>query len=488
MVSGHDMLATIERMLDDTRRELTTVDGQLQRATTELERVRQAELGVLAVLARLRLREIERGDLLTELDDTARRVNELLSERAGAQAALAGQIEAAQQALAQLEQERAAQHAAVDAAEEALDAAEAEAQRRLTADPEYRALLQKAEASDDVADLAESKAQEAHTDRAEKGRPYEADPLFAYLWRRGYGTSRYGAGPLARLLDRWVARTVDFEPLRRNYWMLAELPERFEEHAQRMRALSDEDVEAVRARERAAAETAGVPERERALDAAEEALAGIDQKIDAQEAAIAALVEERAAFASGEDDLSRQCTQLLSDALRRERMQTLRERANRTTDIVDDDKAVDELTVIRTELPRLEDEVGRYRTLHTTHRERIAKLEEVRKRFKHERYDAVNSEFVNSALIATLLTQLLAGSLNVPDIWDALTKQQRYRKLGADPTFGSGRFPRGPNPWRMPGGFGKGGGFPKGGGFGGGGFRTGGGFGRGGGFKTGGGF
>jgi DNA repair exonuclease SbcCD ATPase subunit len=480
MLSGHDMLATIERMLDDTRRELTNVDTRLEHASGELARVRQAELGVLSVLARLRLREIERGELVETLDETGRRVAEILAQRVDAQAALGAQIGATQEALAKLEQERTAQHAAVDAAEAAVDAAEAAAQQQLAADAEYRAVLDKAQASDAVADLAEAKATEASADRAEKGKPYETDPLFTYLWTRGYGTSRYRAGPLTRLLDGWVARVGEFEPLRRNYFMLSELPARLDEHAKRMRALADTDVAGVRALEQKAAEGAGVPERERALDAAEEALAAFDQKIEEREAALNALVEKRGSFASGEDDLSRQCTQLLSDTLRRERMQTLRERANRTTDNPDDDKAVDELTVIRTETPRLEEEVARYRQLHETHRERTAKLEEIRKRFKEHRYDAVTSEFVNSALIATLLGQLLSGALGVPDIWDAITKQQRHRNLGSNPRFGSGGFPRGPSPWRMPGG----GGFPKGGGF-----RTGGGFGRGrGGFRTGGGF
>jgi hypothetical protein len=141
----------------------------------------------------------------------------------------------------------------------------------------------------------------------------------------------------------------------------------------------------------------------------------------------------------------------------------------------------------------LTDEVARYRALSSANRDRIAKLEDLSKRFKDNRFDTPASEFVNSALIATLLTQLLAGSLGVPDVWDAITKQHRRRQL-ADPRFGSGRFPRGGGgPWggggwpKGGGGFG-GGGFGKGGGFGGGGFRTGGGFGRGGGFKTGGGF
>jgi hypothetical protein len=163
-------------------------------------------------------------------------------------------------------------------------------------------------------------------------------------------------------------------------------------------------------------------------------------------------------------------------------MRTLREHASRTP-TPEDDAAVDQLTVIRTELPRLQDEADRYRALHDAHSDRTTKLEELRQRFKEHRFDAVTSEFVNGALIAALLGQLLSGTLGVPDIWDALTKQQRYSGI-ADPRFGGGRFPRFPGPGPFGGG-GFGGG--RGGGFGGGGFGSGGGFG-GGGFRTGGGF
>jgi hypothetical protein len=177
-------------------------------------------------------------------------------------------------------------------------------------------------------------------------------------------------------------------------------------------------------------------------------------------------------------------------------MRTLRERATQTA-TPEDDAAVDQLAAIRADLPRVEEEAARYGAAHDTQRDRAAKLEDVRKRFKEHRFDAVSSEFVNGALIATLLSQLLSGGLGVPDAWDALAKQQRYRNLAADPRFGSGGFPGG-GPWRGGGGFGgggfgggfggRGGGFGgRGGGFGGGGFGKGGGFG-GGGFKTGGGF
>jgi chromosome segregation ATPase len=483
MSSGNDVLAMIERMLGDTRGELDTVNARLERSSGQLEALRQSELGVYAVLARFRLREIESAEVATELDDTARQVKEVLAQRAEAQVALGKDLAAAQEGLAKLEQDRTAQHALVETAEKIVDAAEADAQSHLKVDPDYGAKLAAADASDKVADVTEAKSQAAQTDRVDKGKPYEGDPLFAYLWARGYGTSQYRALGFSRLLDRWVARVVDYEPLRRNYWMLSELPARFQEHAQRMRKAADDDVAAVREVELIAAKAAGVPEREAELGKAEGALASIDETIKQREAEIAALVEQRGKFASGVDEHSQRCTELLAETFRREKMKTLRERATQTQS-PEDDAAIDQLAAIRAEMPRLEEEVARLSALHDTHRDRTGKLEEVRQRFKEQRYDAVTSEFVNGALIAALFTQLLSGTLGVPGLWDALSKQHRHRQLGADPGFGSGRFPRGPNPWG--GGFGGGGG-RGGGGFGGGGFGRGGGFG-GGGFRKGGGF
>jgi hypothetical protein len=491
MLSGSDLLQLIEKLLGDTRSDLEKVDASLQKSTAQLETLRQRELGVLGVLARARVQEIERGELIEALDDTGRQVQALLAQRGEAQAAVGVEINATQQALAALNEQRVAQQAVVEAAEKDVDAAEAEAQQKLAADAAYRAQLDGAKASDATAALAEQKATAARTDRTQKGQPYEADALFMYLWGRGYGTGRYSAPPFTRLLDKWVARVCDFEPLRQDYWMLSELPSRFDEHAKRMRAAAEADVAAVRQLEAAAAAIAGVPERAANHAKTEEALAAIDHAIAQKEAEVKALTDKRAAFSSGQDELSRKATQLLSDTFRKEQMRTLRERASRTPN-PEDDAAVDELTVIRTDLPRLDDATARYRKLNELQRDRVTKLEELRNRFKEQRFDAVTSEFMNSALIATMLNQMLAGALGVPDLWDALTKQQRHRNLASDPQFGSGRFrgPRGPRgPWGGwgGGGWGGGGGGGGGGGFGGGGFGRGGGFG-GGGFKSGGGF
>src|SRR5690606_16701311 len=128
--------------------------------------------------------------------------------------------------LAALEAQRDEQRGRVEVAAEVLDDREGDVQERLASDEAYRAQLERAERADAIADEAERKTADAEQDRATKGAPYEADALFMYLWRRGYGTPAYSASPLARLLDRWVARRVRYDGARQNYWMLQEIPVR----------------------------------------------------------------------------------------------------------------------------------------------------------------------------------------------------------------------------------------------------------------------
>ena len=73
-LSGNDVLALIERTLSDTRSESTNIDARLARLTAELERLRQAEIGCLSVLARMRLREIEAAQVSATLDATGESV------------------------------------------------------------------------------------------------------------------------------------------------------------------------------------------------------------------------------------------------------------------------------------------------------------------------------------------------------------------------------------------------------------------------------
>jgi hypothetical protein len=144
---------------------------------------------------------------------------------------------------------------------------------------------------------AEAKAIQAEADREEKRRPYEADPLFMYLWRRRYGTRDYKASNFVRYFDRKVAHLIGFETARINYTMLMELPDRMREHADRLKAAGPETrddalqrlVELQRSPAVAALmrpETRETPDEaaiRRRVEAIDSALAGAHQPVVAKE-------------------------------------------------------------------------------------------------------------------------------------------------------------------------------------------------------------
>jgi len=105
----------------------------------------------------------------------------------------------------------------------------------------------------------------------------------------------------------------------------------------------------------------------------------------------------------------------------------------------------------------------------------MQELEDVRRRFKAERYDSPHSGFGNAAMLVMLLNQFLQGAASSGDLWRTIERSQRYRRKTSNPDFGSGGFPQRRGTWNVP--FPRGGGSRRGG-FGGGkgGFRTGGGF------------
>jgi hypothetical protein len=301
-LSGRRALAQIDAALDKARGGLSSLDAEFSAASTELAKLELTEVGILTRLAKLRLLAIERGEVVQALDDADRRAEQILDEREAAAAALSGKLDAAQTKLAGDEARRAEQQKAVETALASVDEAEAKAQSRLNADEAYTAQLESTKQTDFVADQAEEKASAARRDRLEKGRPYEHDPLFSYLWSRGYGTPAYRAWPLTRWLDGLVAKRCGYEGARRNYAMLIEIPRRLDEHAAEMRGRFAHEVEALRKLEEQAAAAAGVPELQSKLDAEQKTLGEIDGAITETEDRIRTLVEERGHFASGDDD------------------------------------------------------------------------------------------------------------------------------------------------------------------------------------------
>jgi len=479
-------LGSIDSTLEQLRKQFEQTDSQIQAVSRELVELRQQEGSHYNKLAGIRLDQHISGDIAKGLDTADRRVTELLAERDRALTTLNQQIEQAREQAAALEKKRQQQGDLVDEAAEELDNIEAAVQAALEQDSAYTSRFEAAGKSDSVARHAEEKTAQAEEDRVKKGRPYEEDRLFTYLWEKGYGTSEYSANPVTRFLDKWVSNLCSYDEARPNYSMLLEIPKRLRRHAERLRTAANWEYEVLTKMEEKAAEQGGVLGKRAALEEAEKRADKTDTEIQEIETLIQGLLKDRASFAEGRDRYFRSCIDTLSAAFQRENILALHKYAL-TTSTAEDDEIVYGLSDLNEKKKELESAMEQHKIIYERQLARLKELEGVRSRYKQKRYDNIHSVFQNVGLLALLLSQFLNGATSGEDLWRTLQREHRYRRLRSNPVFGSGGFGRG-GMWRLP--------FPGGDGSmklpipGGGGWRHGpgrGGIGSRGGFRTGGG-
>ena len=484
MLSGAKTLRQLDQGLSSVRAEVNGIDRELNQVSLALHANRHAQAQSLRALAEIRLDELTGKTFTGELEAADQRALALLEERRQAWDTLENDITAAAQALDELQNERVVQQAAVSDRARAIIDCEHRVQGELEEDAGYQEQLEAARQLDSIADEAEQKAELAEQDRQEKGRPYEENELFMYLWRRRYGTPDYDAGPLTRYLDRWVEGLCGYDEYRVNYWTLLEIPKRLQSHAGTARSHSESALDELAALETAKAQAAGLPALQESHARAQADLDAIDDRIEQQEAAHYALLKQRTAFAEARDTFMMQGLQALSDALSNKSLLELNDAAHKTLS-EQDNRVVRELADLREQHEDLEDELRDHRRMHEAKLARLQEFEQLRRRFKLRRFDDVRSGFGNEGLITAMLGQFLSGLVDSNELWRVLERHQRHRDVGAWPDFGSGGLglPKSRrSPWHFPKGRGGlPGGFrlPRSGGWrsrGGGGFRTGGGF------------
>lgn len=482
MQSGRQTLSSIDQGVRLIHDQVQKVDQQIKEAAGSLVEAQKEQADRYKRIARIRLDNVISGELAAGLDAAGQRVGELLQDRVQQLVQLDEEIKSIKHKQKQLDEVREAHGVHTVNAAEALDKAEAVTQRRLQEDSAYQSQLKMAREGESTAVHAEEKTKQAEEVRKQKGKPYEDDALFSYLWAQGYGTSSYSANSLFRYLDKWVAGLCDYRDARSDYAMLLEIPKRLHEHAQRVRVLADQEFAALTQMEEVAAKEDGIPALREALDKAQARLDDTDAEVAQAERKLHELEQKRTAFASGEDEHFRQAVDTLSSAFERERLLTLYEYA-RATATAEDDVLVQELDAGKVLVAQIKEELAEHKRVRERHLDRLQELEEIRRRFKQQRYDSAHSGFGNAALVAMILNQFLQGTVTSGELWRTIEREQRYRRIESNPDFGSGGFGRRQGTWHFP--------FPRGGGTGGGlggGLGRGGGFGGGGGFRTGGGF
>jgi len=504
VISGRDALHRLDTLTAGARAEFDAAaqaaDGHSRRRT-DLARMKADGY---RELARMRLDIIKAGadDTLNAAETEAER---LLADHETFLATIGGQVAKAEETLKDAEAKRRAAEGDVDAALDAYERLTETVEKEVQADPGYLALKQGFEDSKSVAVRAEQKLELAKTDRSEKGKPYENDPLFSYLWERKFRTPDYRKGGLSRMLDGWVAKLCRYDEAYLNYARLTELPDRIAEHLASMKLeeaeaqAAIERFEAQRLEERGAAKLAGE------LVTAKEKLKALDASLATAEGHHSELRGQQERAASGDAGPQEQARLVIEAGLAKASFPDLKVLAAETT-TPDDDRIVDALIKIRTEELQMEVNWRNVEAMPARRRAGADTLEQVRRRFKDAGLDNPYVTVLRGAFEAALEAY---GKGPAPDgeaLWRAIQATIRQAPRNDDDYFGGPR--RGRNIGvgdvvagvilgevikaatrgsRWGGGGWGGGGWGGGGGSsGGGGFKTGGRIGGGGGFKTGG--
>ena len=450
-LSGPEALKSMDDALRDIRREEDEIARRLARSAELVTKFRNTESELFRQLAQVRLDPATQAELEGRLSQAELKARELLDRHGADLSAVEGELKTLDKQIAALATERGEQARAVTAAETELKAIADRVAADTARDPTYAAKRQAAEALAAVAEESLSKTRQAEADKEEKGKPYRDDPLFMYLWERGYGTRNYRQNNLIRYLDGLVAGLVGFPEARANFAMLNEIPMRLREHAERQEQIADAAEAEVVALEKAAVDAGGGKPARLRLEAAQARIAEIDAQMVVLEDRRDEQLKQQRDLAQGSDPAFSAAVSGLAEALGREDIQQLLAQA-RVTQTGQDDTIVKQIDEIRQRAAEEDTDSREQRNRLKTLAARRRELEDIQYEFKKQGFDTAGSRFGDDKLVGDILNDFLRGGISAADYWgqwqrsQSWTQQQRRR---------SGRNDRN-DPW---GGSGGGGGF-----------------------------
>lgn len=462
MYSGLQIIGSLDDVFARAQQQTGALHGRMNVLSGRLLEVQKEEGEAYRELARVRLGLAEKDPLIMVLEQVDANVRTARLRRDDVFAEADGEIARLEREAAALKEERAAAAALAGQRHDAFAAAEEETRRRLMRTEAYRKQAEAFAEAEKVAAAAEKKTEQAEADRQEKGRAYEDDELFQYLWRRSYGTSDYHAGPLTRLFDGWVARFIGFREARASFAMLNEIPRRLGEHAGRCRAKAVAERERLAAMEAEAMKEGDALARKAELEDAEAKLDAIDDRIEGNARALIEAEARRARVLSGEDPAFGAALKAVEQALRRQDLKALRAHAAQTAPS-EDDAAVQRLEVLEAEEQELMAELDQAKAEQARQRRELEEIGSIRRDYRRRGYHRGTFDAAAGAMLGSILGQVLGGAMSRDDFWGEVSRHHQPPMPPGD--WGGGGW----------GGGGWGGGGDGGGG-GGGDFETGGGF------------
>lgn len=432
----------------DGRSLLRRLDGLAVEARQAVKDAVEAAEGLSAELAETRGELAEAYEAMSEHQIAAAGAGEMDGEAAGLAGRVAAlleahesylenkldELEAAASQVSRLESARARRAGVLDKALETYEARVAEVEAGLESDGAYRDMVSALGLAEGVSEHARAKLAVARQDADEKGAPFRADPLFMYLFERGYRTPGYEAGPLTRLLDGWVANLCHYDRSWRNFERLVELPEWLAEHVEKVEAREETAEARLSDYEALALKEAGADGLAEKVDRARAALATLDAEIEAAEAEHGRIAAALDSAERGESGPAIEARDHLAGRLPTLTVPELRVLSSQTR-TPEDDAIVDRLVTLRKDEMAIELRLEETAATPGYRRVDLDTIERTRRSFKASRLDSPYVRFEPS-LVDETVARLLARRIDPRDAVSRLARAMRRSSPKADPRFG----------------------------------------------------
>jgi len=440
VTSGRQTLGQIEQAIEDLRSQEHAVQRELELATQRRAKLMEDRIDAYRELAEVRARHAVSDGVIDEADRLSHRVEALLVARQNTVTDLKSRLTKAEATRDGLLQDREALSRRIEALEAQLDELALEARQALSTNPDYRRDLEVLETGATTHAKAADKATRAQTDRIEKGRAYESDPLFMYLWRRQFGTSSYASTGIVRWLDGWVANLAKYHGARANYAVLNEIPTRLSAHVEQ---LAGELAEAQRVVDQR--ETAMIREMAKADLPAKLREARVEENqnqatFESVTAELSDIGEQLNAYAEGQDVAFKKAVDMSAEFLGQRRTTELMKLVRETAD-PSDDQIASRIAKLDSDVATLSADIdGKTSDLERLFGKRD-ELVRIAADFRRARYDDGASVFRGGDVGTILLQELIRGAITGADYWMRSRRQQSWRRRPADSYRRSESFP-----------------------------------------------
>jgi len=422
MRTGLEVFGDIDGAVTVLREELAQTQRRIEELEEQEETLRREERALLQTLAQIRTEALLSGDI----EATQREIVALLEERRKMRQKTQAERDALAEQLHEAEEKRRTIHEQLYAAGERLMQARQAWQEALENEPRYQHLLASVTQAKHKAQAAAKQAEEARRKQEKKAEPYRSDPLFSYLWDRGYGTPTYRESGWVRMLDGWTAKVAGYEANRRNYALLLQSTRLYETHAARQQ-------EAYEAKRRELEEIRKAKADAWSIDRLIDEEASLRKELEAQDAHIEALEQKRMqtdralqAYASAQDTYTQRIEALYAELLGGKDILTLAETAAQTA-TSEDDRLLHRLQRLRQERNAVEERRRTLRETLETKRLRLEELERTRSELKRRRYDDYRMGYDRNVDIGGVLGDILGGVVQSGVLLDTLAKAGRVR-------------------------------------------------------------